>query len=52
MVRHITTVLKRTKGKVEGPGSAAEIFKVNPRTLQYRMKKLGIPFGRRAKDLY
>ncbi|MCP4599139.1 MAG: hypothetical protein GY847_01145 [Proteobacteria bacterium] len=35
-----------------GPGGAAEILNVNPRTLQYRMRKLGIPFGRSAKGIY
>ena len=49
---HITAVLRTTKGKVEGPGGAAEILGVNPRTLQSRMKKLGIPFGRKARDIY
>ncbi len=52
IVRHITRVLKMTKGKVEGPGGAAGVLNVNPRTLQYRMKKLGIPFGRSAKGIY
>jgi len=50
--RHIARVLKMTKGKVEGSGGAAEILNVNPRTLQYRMKNLGIPFGRKAKGRY
>ena len=38
---HITTVLRMTKGQVEGAGGAAEILDVNPRTLQSRMKKNG-----------
>ena len=50
--RHIVRVLKMTKGKVEGVGGAADILNVNPRTLQYRMKNLGIPFGRKAKGQY
>ncbi len=52
ITNHITSILKKTGGKVEGPSGAAEMLDVNPRTLQYRMKKLGIPFGRNAKDLY
>ena len=52
MVRHITRVLERTRGRVEGPNGAAELLDVNPRTLQYRMKKLGVPFGRKAGNLY
>jgi transcriptional regulator with GAF, ATPase, and Fis domain len=50
--RHIMQMLKRASGKVEGPGGAAELLAVHPRTLQNRMKKLGIPFGRKAKELY
>jgi hypothetical protein len=35
-----------TKGKINGPGGAAEILDVNYGTLRHRMKKLGIPYGR------
>jgi transcriptional regulator with GAF, ATPase, and Fis domain len=49
---HIIADLKMTKGQVEGSGGAAELLDVSPRTLQSRMKKLGIPFGRKAKGLY
>lgn len=49
---HITRVLRLTKGKVEGPGGAAELLGMNPRTLQSRMKKLNLPFGRAAKGVY
>ncbi len=52
VIRHITRVMQKTTGKVEGPGGAAEILNVHPRTLQYRMKKLGIPHGRRAMGRY
>ena len=52
LIRYISKVLRKTGGKVEGPGGAAEILQVNPSTLQNRMKKLGIPFGRQAKGLY
>jgi transcriptional regulator with GAF, ATPase, and Fis domain len=45
---HIRLVLSRTGGKIHGAGGAAEILRVNPSTLRNRMKKLGIPFGRRA----
>ena len=41
---HIQRVLKLTKGKIHGPGGAGEMLGVNPDTLRYRMKKLGIPF--------
>ena len=45
---HIRRVLGRTGGKIHGPGGAGEILGINPNTLRYRMKKLGIPF---RKDL-
>jgi len=41
---HITRVLKLTRGKIHGPGGAGEVLGVNPDTLRYRMRKLGIPF--------
>jgi transcriptional regulator with GAF, ATPase, and Fis domain len=44
VARHIRRVLSMTKGKIHGPGGAGELLGVNPNTLRYRMKKLGIPF--------
>jgi len=44
--RHIRRILKMTKGKINGPGGAAEILGVNYGTLRHRMKRLGIPYGR------
>jgi len=43
--RYIIEALKRTKGKVTGPGGAAEILKMNGRTLGSKMQKLGINRG-------
>ena len=43
---HIQYVLGLTGGKIHGPGGAGERLGVNPDTLRYRMKKLGIPFGK------
>jgi DNA-binding NtrC family response regulator len=43
---HIRRVLKLTGGKIHGAGGAGELLGVNPNTLRYRMKKLGIPFSR------
>lgn len=40
--RYIIEALKRTQGKVTGPGGAAEILEVNGRTLMSKMGKLGI----------
>ncbi len=48
--KHIRTVLKQTKGKVGGEGGAAELLGINPNTLRSRMRKLGIPFGRKTSS--
>jgi len=45
---HIERVLVLTSGKIHGPGGAGELLGVNPNTLRYKMRKLGIPFGKRA----
>jgi hydrogenase-4 transcriptional activator len=47
--RHIQHVLGLTRGKMHGPGGAGEVLGVNPDTLRYRMKKLGIPFRKEGK---
>ena len=44
---HIQRVLQITKGVVHGPDGAAAMLGVNPSTLRSKMKKLGIPYGRR-----
>lgn len=46
--RHIRKVLGMTGGKIHGPGGAGELLGVNPNTLRYRMRKLGIPFKRQS----
>lgn len=38
----IQRVLAHTRGKLYGPGGAAELLGVPPSTLQSRMKKLGL----------
>ncbi|MBN2279528.1 MAG: sigma 54-interacting transcriptional regulator [Candidatus Marinimicrobia bacterium] len=40
--RHIERILEFTNGKVSGENGAAEILKINPKTLFSRMKKLNI----------
>jgi formate hydrogenlyase transcriptional activator len=45
---HIRKVLHSCEGRIEGQGGAAELLAVNPGTLRHRMRKLGIPFGRKA----
>lgn len=39
---HIQRVLEHTRGRIEGKYGAAKILKMNPGTLRFRMKKLGI----------
>ncbi len=46
---HIKYVLQLTDGKIHGPGGAGEVLGVNPDTLRYRMRKLGIPFPKKQK---
>ncbi|MDD2237761.1 MAG: sigma 54-interacting transcriptional regulator [Kiritimatiellae bacterium] len=46
---HIRRVLEWTNGRIEGPGGAAELLQINHGTLRARMKKLGIPFGKKAE---
>ena len=38
----IIATLKKTNGKIRGPGGAAELLKIPPTTLHSKMKKLGI----------
>lgn len=40
--QHIQWALEKTKGKIHGPGGAAELLDIHPNTLRFRMKKLGI----------
>jgi transcriptional regulator with GAF, ATPase, and Fis domain len=48
VAKHINRVLGVTGGKIHGPGGAGELLKVNPNTLRYKMRKLGIPFGKNS----
>jgi len=43
--QHIQRVLAKSKGRVAGPGGAAEILGLHPNTLRSRMQKLGVPTG-------
>jgi len=44
---HIRRVLDMAGGKVGGKGGAAQMLHINPSTLRKKMKKLGVPFGRK-----
>jgi len=46
---HIQKALTHTGGKVEGAGGAAKLLGLHPSTLRGRMKKLGIPYGRKVR---
>jgi formate hydrogenlyase transcriptional activator len=39
---HIVNALKKTNGKISGPGGAAELLDINVSTLNARIRKLGI----------
>jgi transcriptional regulator of acetoin/glycerol metabolism len=39
---HIVSVLRECAWKINGPGNAADKLGLNPSTLRFRMKKLGI----------
>jgi len=48
--RHIRQVLAVTGGRIEGVKGAAQLLGIKPNTLRHRLMKLGIPFGRKAKN--
>jgi transcriptional regulator with GAF, ATPase, and Fis domain len=48
--RHIRRALSKAKGKIHGPGGAAELLGINASTLRNRMNKLGIDYGRESRD--
>ena len=45
---HIRTIMRAVRGRIQGPGGAAELLGVQPNTLRARMRRLGIPHGRAA----
>jgi len=47
--RHIRRILSMTNGKIHGTGGAGELLGINPNTLRYKMRKLGIPFRKHRK---
>ena len=46
---HIRRILSMTDGKIHGIGGAGELLGINPNTLRYKMKKLGIPFRKNRR---
>jgi transcriptional regulator with GAF, ATPase, and Fis domain len=49
MADHIQTALKRADGRVEGKNGAARLLGLHPSTLRGRMRKLGIPYGKKDR---
>jgi transcriptional regulator with GAF, ATPase, and Fis domain len=47
--RHIIEIMRQCNGKIAGAGGAAELLKMNPSTLNSRIKKLGI---RKNRNIY
>lgn len=39
---HVLRVLEKTGWRISGPGGAAEVLRIHPSTLRWRMQKLGI----------
>ena len=50
--KHIERALLHSQGRINGPQGAAELLRIKPNTLRRRMDKLGIPYGRKQKNLY
>ncbi|WP_419779744.1 sigma-54 interaction domain-containing protein [Maridesulfovibrio sp.] len=50
--QHLEKALLAARGRIHGKGGAAELLGINPSTLRSRLKKLGIPFGRKQSDRY
>ncbi|MCJ8500866.1 helix-turn-helix domain-containing protein [Desulfatitalea alkaliphila] len=46
---HFRLALDRAGGRVEGEGGATRLLGIHPSTLRARMRKLGIPFGRKRR---
>jgi transcriptional regulator with GAF, ATPase, and Fis domain len=44
---HIQKALNRTGGRVEGKNGSAQMLGINPSTLRGRMRRLGIPYGKK-----
>jgi transcriptional regulator with GAF, ATPase, and Fis domain len=49
MRSHLERALRLTRGRIDGPGGAAERLAVNPYTLRARMRKLGVDWTRFKK---
>jgi formate hydrogenlyase transcriptional activator len=52
IIETIRQALLQSNGRIEGPSGAAALLGLKPGTLRQKMRKLGIPFGRKAMALY
>ena len=50
--RHILSALEATGWRISGPNGAAAMLKLNPSTLRFRMKKLGLSRTRKTQAEY
>jgi transcriptional regulator with GAF, ATPase, and Fis domain len=46
---HIKKALTSAKGKINGPGGAAQLLNIHPNTLRKRMDRLGIRYGKKCE---
>jgi DNA-binding NtrC family response regulator len=49
MRNQIQIALEKTEGVISGDRGAAKLLGIHPSTLRARMRKMGIPFGRKFK---
>lgn len=49
-IEHLRRALQTAGGRIEGPGGAADMLRVNPSTLRNKLRKFRIPFGRGARS--
>lgn len=47
---HIRRALTSAKGKINGPGGAAQLLNIHPNTLRKRMDRLGIRYGKKCEQ--
>ncbi len=48
---HIKRALTSAKGKINGPGGAAQLLNIHPNTLRKRMDRLGIRYGKKCETV-
>jgi len=46
---HMRKALRRSQGKISGPGGAADLLNLHPNTLRQRMDKFGVAYKQRSR---